>query len=94
MMTQEQKSLDYSSHANVFQDNSAIPLRPRFRGEKRSRDRGEPSQPTQLLIYDKKVDAFARAKSARTCSDCPDPAERANEFYIWKRKLTRLGGCP
>ena len=48
MMTQEQKSLDYSSHANVFQDNSAIPLRPRFQEEKLSCDRGEHSQPTQL----------------------------------------------
>ena len=33
----------------------------------------------------KKVDAFARAKSARACSDCPDPAERAKEFLYGKK---------
>ena len=45
-------------------------------------------------LYEKKVDPFARANSARACSDCLALTEltQTSQSVYMEKKLARLGG--
>ena len=96
MMTQEQKSLDYSSHANVFQDNSAIPLiykAPFPRRKAFPRQRGTfPADSTLARVYmTKKLTPLPEPRALAHALIVLTRLSEPKSFYM-EKKLIWLGG--